>query len=1203
KRYVYLSTYHWYKEKAMLAEAGQILDEEQLVFLADPGVPDGQVLMANISNYGSDVISEVPHFETYLNDMEDQSVHAMQDFEQTLAVDVLDNEIHSDRNIISYFQYLEETQRELLIYVQDTCPNAIKPNAKKVDVTHKIKVKKVRFAKPLTLSRNIKQVESSITSDSNTHVLSPTRLKCSTSNYGSNTSGNHSQLINFVSEFLGTVRFKNGHITRIIGFGDYQMGNVTISRVYYVPMRVVSIKWKRYILVIVDDYSRFTWVRFLRTKDEAPEAIIKCIKNIQVRLNATVCNVQTDNGTEFVNKTLREFYENVGIFHQTSVAILLSRMADDLGKLDAKADIGIFVSYAPAKKAFRIYNKRTHKIIETIYVTFDELTTMASVQFSSGPKLQCMTPATSSSRLIPNTVSQQPCIPPNIDDWDNLFQPLFDEYFNPPTIVVSPFPVAAAPRAADLANSLVSTLIYQDAPSSNTSSTQEQEQSLNISQGFKESPKTPIFRDDLLNESPHEELTSQGSSSNMRQIYTLFGHLGKWTKDFLCKNMNPIANQQAVLDNALVPSEKRLKIERCNARIAFTKPQKEETYQVTLEALKLSPCYPAFQITAKEEFMYQADNREISSAREEQMPYLRFTKVIIDHSISKDNTISMRNMITFHTVRDDTLLGTLKFLSITEDYLIYKAVIPDGMINEEIKLSKAYKTYLDYATGKVPPKKVKKFKKPASPKLKTVLASPKEPTKKDTLGKSVSKKKAPANTDRGKGIKLLSHAALLDDAQLKETLRKSKQETHKLQASSSSEGANFESEVPNDNAGDSKEESDDVNDEDENDDGDNDDGGNDDEGDDDKGSNEDSDHTDSDDDKNPPSTLKDYEEEEQYEEFMLTPERNKSDDDYKMYEEEDDDFAKKLSDIQKNIYNVLVEAYKSDKDIFTSYGDVVTLKRAQNDQDMDEDSSAGLDRGPKRIKSSNDHKSYGMSTQAEEPEFEARNTEMHQDQGNESGHIDDQLDNEAAPKHDWFQKPDKPLTPDRKWNKSKSVTFRPPQKWISIISKEWPAFNMLKGTCKSFTKHEYHFKECYKAVNDRLDWHNPKGREYLFDLSKPLSLIEDRGCQEVPTDYLINNDLEYLKGGSSSSKYTTSTTRTKAAKIITVTSVKVMRWYNYGYLEEIVVCRDDNVLYNFKEGDFPRLNFHDIEDMLLLLIQKKLLNLDVDDRYDLEVAL
>ncbi|GJW35641.1 retrovirus-related pol polyprotein from transposon TNT 1-94 [Tanacetum coccineum] len=86
------------------------------------------------------------------------------------------------------------------------------------------------------------------------------------------------------------------------------------------PMRVASINGKRYILVIVDDYSRFTWVRFLKTKDEAPAAIIKCIKNIQVHLNATVQNVRTDNGTKFVNQTLREWYENVGITHQTSVA-------------------------------------------------------------------------------------------------------------------------------------------------------------------------------------------------------------------------------------------------------------------------------------------------------------------------------------------------------------------------------------------------------------------------------------------------------------------------------------------------------------------------------------------------------------------------------------------------------------------------------------------------------------------------------------------------------------------------------------------------------------------------------------------------------------------------------------------------------------------------------------------------------------------
>ncbi|GKD98101.1 hypothetical protein Tco_1381998 [Tanacetum coccineum] len=229
--------------------------------------------------------------------------------------------------------------QELLIYVRDTCPNAIKLNEKKVAITPKNKVKKVTFAEPVTSSSNIKQV--------------------------------------------------------------------------------------------VQNCSLVSGLRMFKTYDKEP-------------LSA------------------HELY--------------------DLGKLDAKADIGIFIGYAPAKKAFRIYNKRTQKIIETIHVTFDELTTMASEQFSSGPRLQ-----------------------------------LFDEYFNPSPIAVTLVQKVAAPRPVVLADYPVSTFIEQDAPSSSTPSTQEQEQSPNISQGF-------------------EESTSQGSSSNMRQTHTLFEHLGRWTKD------HPIAN-------------------------------------------------------------------------------------------------------------------------------------------------------------------------------------------------------------------------------------------------------------------------------------------------------------------------------------------------------------------------------------------------------------------------------------------------------------------------------------------------------------------------------------------------------------------------------------------------------------------------------------------------------------------------------------
>ncbi|GJW81325.1 retrovirus-related pol polyprotein from transposon TNT 1-94 [Tanacetum coccineum] len=85
------------------------------------------------------------------------------------------------------------------------------------------------------------------------------------------------------------------------------------------PLRVQSINGKKYILVIVDDYSRFTWVKFLRSKDETPVFVINLLKQLQVSLNKTVRFVRTDNGTEFVNKNLTDFYESVGITHEKTV--------------------------------------------------------------------------------------------------------------------------------------------------------------------------------------------------------------------------------------------------------------------------------------------------------------------------------------------------------------------------------------------------------------------------------------------------------------------------------------------------------------------------------------------------------------------------------------------------------------------------------------------------------------------------------------------------------------------------------------------------------------------------------------------------------------------------------------------------------------------------------------------------------------------
>ncbi|GJU67175.1 integrase, catalytic region, zinc finger, CCHC-type containing protein [Tanacetum coccineum] len=165
-----------------------------------------------------------------------------------------------------------------------------------------------------------------------------------------NPQGTYNQTVSkfhfFPWQFLGTVRFGNDHVAAILGFGDLQWGNILITKFKYHkenlcpsceqgkskrashppkpvpnskqrlhllhmdlcgPMRIASINGKQYVLVIVDDYSRYTWVIFLRSKDEAPEEIKTFLKKITVLLQAPVIIVRTDNGTEFKNQVLQEY--------------------------------------------------------------------------------------------------------------------------------------------------------------------------------------------------------------------------------------------------------------------------------------------------------------------------------------------------------------------------------------------------------------------------------------------------------------------------------------------------------------------------------------------------------------------------------------------------------------------------------------------------------------------------------------------------------------------------------------------------------------------------------------------------------------------------------------------------------------------------------------------------------------------------------
>nr|GEY04344.1 hypothetical protein [Tanacetum cinerariifolium] len=397
-----------------------------------------------------------------------------------------------------------------------------------------------------------------------------------------------SRLMNFVKRFIKTVVFGNDHFGAIMGYGDYVIGkskkhthkpktentNLEVVNTLHMDlcrlMRVQTINGTKYILVIVDDYSRFTWVKILRSKDETPEVVIKFLQQIQVGLNKTVRYIHTDNGREFINKTLIEYYECVGIFHQKTVprtpqqngfverrnrtlvaaartmliffkalmflwaeavatacytqtdplfTLVTTRphmSCKDLGKLQLTADIRIFVGYAPSMKGYRIYNKRTRRLMETIHIQFDELTElMAHVHLSLGPTPIFLTPGQISSGLIPNSVPAAPYVPPTNKDLEILFQPMFDEYLEPPRVErpVSPASAIQAP-----VNSAAESNLMED------------------------KPVAPVDNNPFINvfaPKPSYDASSSGdvsSAESTRASQTLY-HLGKQSKDHPLDNV------------------------------------------------------------------------------------------------------------------------------------------------------------------------------------------------------------------------------------------------------------------------------------------------------------------------------------------------------------------------------------------------------------------------------------------------------------------------------------------------------------------------------------------------------------------------------------------------------------------------------------------------------------------------------------------
>nr|GEU49092.1 hypothetical protein [Tanacetum cinerariifolium] len=197
---------------------------------------------------------------------------------------------------------------------------------------------------------------------------------------------------------------------------------------------------------------------------------------------------------------------------------------------------------------------------------------------------------------------------------------------------------------------------------------------------------------------------------------------------------------------------------------------------------------------------------------------------------------------------------------------------------------------------------------------------------------------------------------------------------------------------------------------------------------------------------------------------------------------------------------------------------------------------------------------------------------------------DDQPIKEPSQHPEWFSQQKKPPTLYRDWNKTLPATHESIQPWISKLAKQIDSrssFNELMdthGSYKSLVELEFFLEKVYKVTTDQLDWVNPEGKQYLHNLLKPLPLIPNfRGRRVILFDHFINNDLEYLRGGASSCKHTTSVTKTMAAdyghikwiedlvpqimesahdvyfkrRIIAVIELKIVEWHNYRHLEWI----------------------------------------------------
>nr|GEV52315.1 retrotransposon protein, putative, unclassified [Tanacetum cinerariifolium] len=506
------------------------LDEEQLLFIAggqdnvDDDVDEQSVqdLALNVDN-----VFQADECDAFDSDVDEDAVcelrgvHEIHNHVQSNCIVDSNAEYTSDSNIISYDQYVkdnvESVVQNIVSFVPHDAPlmiinemhKQIAQNNREVHIDY-LKHLKESVA---TLCEIIEEAWAIVL-----WYLDPGCSKHMT--------GDRSRLRNFVKKLIGIVRFGNDHFGAIIGYKDYVIGDSMISGVYYVEGL---------------GHNLFSVGQF-------------CDSDLEVAFRKHSCYVCDTDGVELF---------------KGSRGSNLYTTREDLGKLQSTTDIGIFIGYAPSRKGYRIYNKRTRRIMETIQVQFDELTEpMAYVQLGTGPAPSFLIPGQISLGLVPNMVPAAPYVPPKNKELDILFQPMFDEYLEHPRVKRLVSPNTTVPVPVISAATPSSTTIDQDTPSPNHSLSSSALQSPcshhDVAAGstsIEDNPLAHVYNNPFVNvfalkpsfEASSSEDVSSAESTHVTQPHH---HLKKWSKDYPLDNIigNPsrsVSTRKQLVTDAL----------------------------------------------------------------------------------------------------------------------------------------------------------------------------------------------------------------------------------------------------------------------------------------------------------------------------------------------------------------------------------------------------------------------------------------------------------------------------------------------------------------------------------------------------------------------------------------------------------------------------------------------------------------------------